>query len=91
MRRVGFVDVRAVRDDRTKPERLEAFSAYASGRHRASQFMAIADDAYAAGLQRLEAALRDAPEGLELPSPFVLVTIAGGKPTRRSAPIAPPG
>lgn len=90
MRRVGFVDVQAVRDDRTKPERLEAFFAYASGRHRASQFLAVSDEAYAAGLRRLEAALRDAPVGLEVPSPFVLVTIAGGKPARPSAPIAPP-
>ena len=36
---------------------LADFLAYASERHRASQFMAISDEAYEAGLGRIRAAL----------------------------------
>jgi len=84
MRQAGFEDVRVRRADLSKTERLGAFLAYASARHRASQLMTISDAAYAAGLRCLEHAV--AREGdVEVVSPFVLVTITGDKPAPSGA------
>jgi len=77
----GFRDVRTTRHSLPAEERLGDFLAFATERHRASQLMAISDAAYAAGLERLQAAARDIPEGsATFISEFVLVTIAADRP-----------
>lgn len=79
MQDVGFVHVRARRDDLSKPESLRAFVAYVSERHRASQLMALPDADYAAGLARLEGELGPDGDAVEV-SQFVLVTVVADKP-----------
>ena len=77
----GFRDVRVVRRNLSAAERVEDFLAFASERHRASQLVAISDVAYAAGLERLRTAVREAPEAERtFESEFVLVTIAADRP-----------
>jgi len=78
MRNAGFQDIEARRDDLSKAERLAEFLSFARDRHRASQLLAIPDEAYAGGIRRLEEALDAArDEDLVVRSEFTLVTIAG--------------
>lgn len=81
MRDTGFQEVAARREDRPSWQDLRAFLAFASDRHRASQLMAISDEAYTTGLRRLEQdAWRESDGcGTTFTSEFVLVTIAGDK------------
>lgn len=81
MQDVGFRDVCVRRESRPSWENLHEFLAFASARHRASQLMAISDQAYATGLQRLEEEVAKEPLGASSPlaSEFVLVTIMGDK------------
>lgn len=86
MRDVGFQDVEVKRDDLSKGESLGEFSSFARNRHRASQLMAISDNAYAAGIRRLDAAVEGARDlDLVVRSEFMLVTIAGNKDPLRPA------
>lgn len=87
MGEIGFQEVHVQRTDLSRDEDLREFLAYASKRHRASQLMAISDEAYRAGLQRLEQAVAGAAvQKPVVTSEFVLVTISGDKPvTARAA------
>lgn len=81
MQDAGFRDLRMTREDLSRRESVAQFLEYARGRHRASQFTAISDTAYAAGLGRLEDAVAGAgSEDASFSSQFVLVTISGDKP-----------
>jgi SAM-dependent methyltransferase len=81
MRDSGFVNVHATRADASYVLTHREFMAYAASRHRASQLMAIPDEAYRTGLQRLRRDAEDAPPAsTSLRSEFVVVTIAGDKP-----------
>lgn len=78
---LGCANVQAQRDHRTSHESLHDFATYAAQRHRTSQFIAIPDADYEAGMARLRAALAAAPEGeATVASEFCLVTISGDKP-----------
>ena len=81
MRDVGFRDVSASRARRPSWQDLRAFLTFASDRHRASQLMAISDEAYTAGLRRLEQDTERGSDaaGATFTSEFVLVTIIGDK------------
>lgn len=81
MQDTGFRDVGARRESRPSRENLHEFLEFASARHRASQLMAISDQAYAAGLRRLEEDIAKDPPGASTPlaSEFVLVTVTGDK------------
>src|SRR5688572_7611978 len=77
----GFVDVsiehRTVRRERTIAE----FLAYASERHRASQFIALSDVAYEGGLARIRAAVAAAESRpLTVDTGVSLVIITGDRP-----------
>jgi SAM-dependent methyltransferase len=78
MESAGFVDVAVSRDDRSHDQRLDAFATYVSARHRASQLMAISDEAYVRGLDRLREAIEAKPDHVER-SEFVVVTISGDR------------
>jgi ubiquinone/menaquinone biosynthesis C-methylase UbiE len=84
MRAAGFVNVHAHRAYRVTREAVQDFLVYASQRHRTSQFMAIADQDYRAGLQHLEQVIANA-QGQQtfVDSEFCLVTIVGDKPESR--------
>ncbi len=76
----GFERIRVSRTDLSRDERLDRFQVYVADRHRASQLMAISDDAYEQGVQALRESLAKAglSEMVER-SEFVLVTIIGDK------------
>jgi len=85
MRAAGFVNVHAHRASRVTREAVQDFLVYASQRHRTSQFMAIADQDYQAGLQRLKQVIANAQGQQTLvESEFCLVTIVGDKPASRA-------
>ena len=69
LKEIGFRRVSIDRDYRVDQESLAEFYAFARERHRASHFIAISDQAYQAGLRRLEKDLQKS---------------AIGKPTRPS-------
>lgn len=77
----GFVNIQLHRDNRAIEQTLEEFWTYASQRHRSSQFIAIPDAEYQAGLERIQARLA---KNQDVPETFVwqlcLVTITGDKP-----------
>ena len=80
MRDTGFQDVCTRRESRRSWKNVHEFLAFASERHRASQLMAITDHAYAAGLRRVEDAVRaSSGQDAAFASEFVVVTIAGDK------------
>jgi len=86
MRGVGFQDVEVMRDDLSRQESVTEFLNFAAKRHRASQLMAISDDAYAAGIRRVQDALAtDRDRDLVVRSEFVLVTIVGNKASGQPA------
>jgi hypothetical protein len=78
MRSIGFSNVRFERTTHTQQEDLKSFLEYASDRHRASQFLAISEQAYRDGISRLEEEARGPGTGIE--SEFVFVTVRGDKP-----------
>ena len=61
MREAGFADIRVVRCQHRAPTSLAEYLAYARSRYRTSQFLAISDSEYDAGIRRIERALADAP------------------------------
>jgi hypothetical protein len=77
MEKAGFSQLQVQRNHWRPEERLIDFLAYASQRHRTSQFMALPDEAYQAGLQRIE---QDLAEGRQtVMSEVCLVTVTGDK------------
>jgi ubiquinone/menaquinone biosynthesis C-methylase UbiE len=80
LEQVGFRNVRVRRADRGTGWTLRSFKDFASERHRASQLMAIADDAYAKGLRRLREALAAGGDDVVVPSEFVEITIVADRP-----------
>ena len=81
MREAGFVEI-AVERRTTRMERsLSAFLAYASERHRASQFSALSDVAYEAGLARLRGAVAgDGGRSTTVDLGACLLAISGDRP-----------
>jgi ubiquinone/menaquinone biosynthesis C-methylase UbiE len=81
LREAGFVEVEIGRRTIQRRRELAAFLAYASERHRTSQFMAISDAAYQAGLERVRGAVSSAsPDTPPLVSEVCLLTIQADKP-----------
>lgn len=78
--RAGFGSIETTFEDVSTFQTLVEFYEYASDRHRSSEFMAISDEAYAAGLDRLrteiEAQQGDHPQ---VKSQVILVTIKAVK------------
>ena len=77
LRDTGFRGVRVTRTDDCRDESLRAF--LRRGRHTASQFAAISDAAYAAGLRRVQEALGSGEADVIVPSRAALVTIRAEK------------
>lgn len=73
----GYRNVRFQRTRRDTRETLSDFLAFAGQRFRASQLMTIPDDAYRAGLERIEADIKNQAD--PVPSEFCLVTVTGAK------------
>jgi SAM-dependent methyltransferase len=76
----GFVDIRVTRENHSREENARDVLAFAGRRHRASQLMAISDEAYQAGLRRLQDAVAACPNATAR-SEFVVVNITADKPT----------
>jgi SAM-dependent methyltransferase len=81
MAEAGFVDVTIERRTVVRARRIEEFLAYATDRHRASQFITIADSAYEQGLARLHRAVDASDDGSSTVDLGVSLVIAvGDKP-----------
>lgn len=76
---VGFSNIQLKRQQLTPSQTLADFWAYASERHRASEFMAISDEDYAAGLQNIQADLQKSGPNKTLQSQVCLLTISADK------------
>ena len=80
LRNAGFQDTHVTREDLSKEESVAVFFRYVSDRHRMSQLMAISDEAYAAGLRRIDKRLSESTgRDAMARSEFVRVTIRGDK------------
>lgn len=77
--KAGFWNIQTSRTPIQLTENLQDFHAYALQRHQASQFMALPDDQYHAGVVRIEHALT-AGDARVIESELCLVTITGDKP-----------
>jgi SAM-dependent methyltransferase len=77
---IGFEHVRVSHTDLSRDEPLDEFLTFVSGRHRASQLMAISDAAYYRGVQRVQETVANAGVPQVERSEFLLVTILGDKP-----------
>ena len=77
MQEAGFQNVHFQRTRRDTQENPSNFLKFASQRFRASQLMAIPDDAYEAGLEHIEANIKSQTESID--SEFCLVTVIGEK------------
>lgn len=87
MRDVGFVNVTVERMQVRRARELTELLQYASARHRASQFVAIADAAYEAGLERIRAAIVEAGSSpVTVDAGVSLVVIAGDRPADAGRP-----
>ena len=78
---VGFVDIETSTRDLSRDEDLARFHAYATQRHSASQFLALPDAVYEAGLGRVREHLSVAGAGVTVPSEFVILTVSADKRT----------
>jgi len=78
LREAGFIQVQRQLKHRTERQKLGEFLQYASQRYRASQFMAISDNDYHAGIDRLEQMLAGGEQ--EIDSETCLMTIICDKP-----------
>jgi SAM-dependent methyltransferase len=79
MAAAGFAAVTVARESRPWRDTRRGFLAFASERHRASQLMAIPDEAYAEGLRQLQTDAAEEPDAPQ-ESEFVVVTITGDRP-----------
>jgi ubiquinone/menaquinone biosynthesis C-methylase UbiE len=77
---IGFEHVRVSHTELSRDEQLDEFLTFVSGRHRASQLLAISDAAYYRGVQRVRETVATADVPQVERSQFVLVTILGDKP-----------
>lgn len=77
MEEAGFTDLQVHRNHWHPEEKLTDFLAYAAQRHRTSQFMALSDEAYQAGLRRIEQELAAGRQTVK--SEVCLVTVIGDK------------
>jgi ubiquinone/menaquinone biosynthesis C-methylase UbiE len=77
----GFATIQTSTRDLSRDEDLAQFHAYAAQRHSASQFLALSDAAYEAGLGRVRDHLSAARAGVTVPSQFVILTISADKRT----------
>lgn len=81
MEQVGFADVHIQREQRKTAESLREFLNFACQRHRASHFMAISDEAYAAGIRRIQHELgTTSQQDLLIQSEMCFITVTGRKP-----------
>lgn len=76
MEAAGFTRIRSGREHLHLSQPLQAFYDYAAQRYRSSQFMAISDEAYQAGLARITADLK---EHTTIDYEVCLLTICGDK------------
>jgi len=80
MDHVGFQDVHVNYNQIEDRESLKSFLKYSSERHRTSQLMAISDEGYHGGIQKLKGeVLYTGEKEKVLESEFVKVTISGDK------------
>ena len=81
MSAAGLRDIRVARQRHQTRESVSAYLAYARERHRASQFLAISDVEYEAGIRRLEQAVAEEPDpSATIDSQLCLLSVAGNKP-----------
>ena len=86
MRETGFYELSSRHESRPWRKSLRELLTFATERHRASQLMAISDDVYVAGLQRLRSDATGAhDQDTTFVSDFVLVTITGRKLAAKTA------
>jgi ubiquinone/menaquinone biosynthesis C-methylase UbiE len=78
--RTGFGSLRVDVDRKLKQEILGDFFSYASERHRASHFLAMSDNAYQSGLERLEEAIREHGPDKTITSESSRITQSADKP-----------
>ncbi len=78
MQQTGFTHITTQHHPYPRTETLSHFLAYASQRHRTSQFMAISDNDYQEGLMRIQTELSQTGDK-ELTSEFCLITAVGDK------------
>ena len=76
----GFEPVRVSAHPQIKRERLGDFLDYASQRHRASHFLAMSDDAYQEGLDRLTQAVEQQGANAVIESQSCHLTVFADKP-----------
>lgn len=80
MTQAGFQNVSLNREVQPSEQTVAEFTAYVEQRHRASNLMAIRDDAYEAGMSRLRDALAKGAAEYVLRSETCLLTITAEKP-----------
>ena len=78
---MGFAGIETSARDLSRDEDLAQFHAYAAQRHSASQFLALPDAAYEAGLGRVRDHLSAAGAGVTVRSQFVILTISADRRT----------
>lgn len=82
LRAVGLTDIQVSRKDIPTRQSLREFQIYASQRHHASELMAIADEDYRAGIDRIEQELALAgEENPSVESELCVITITGDRPS----------
>lgn len=79
---IGFRNIQIDRQSRETQERLGEFLQYASSRHRTSQLIAISDEDYQSGLQKLKADVKARGTEALVPSQSCLITILADKPEK---------
>jgi ubiquinone/menaquinone biosynthesis C-methylase UbiE len=79
LREIGFEQVEIERVHWRPTERLADALGYASNRHRTSQFIALSDDEYAAGLDRLRADLAARGDDAVVESEVCLMTVVADR------------
>lgn len=75
----GFGNIQLHRENQPIVQTIREFWDYASQRHRSSQFIAISDEEYQAGLARIQARL-DGDKEEKLVWQLCLITLTGDKP-----------
>lgn len=77
----GYINIQFTRQHRIMPEPLVQFLAYASDRHRTSEFLAISDIDYESGIEQIKRDLAQNDSQI-IESELCLLTITGDKPTK---------
>lgn len=79
METAGFTNIEVSRRNEVTDMTLQEVKEYVSRRTAASQFMAISDEAYAAGLQTIERKIKSLGKESKIQSSFCFLTILGDK------------